>query len=90
MSITIHRHGDMWDVTRHCATQAEALAAAQALDQINPLAYMPASASEAVEAPTVARPVDSAPGLPPAIEALQERCMADDPHVGALKAGEAG
>jgi hypothetical protein len=31
----------------------------------------------------------AAPSLPPAVEALQERAMADDPQVGGLKAGEA-
>ena len=95
MAVTIKRLGDSaWDVTRHCTSQAEAMAAARALDSIIPHAFAPAIALADGEPATggshATHYVEPGPDLPPEAEALQERAMADDPQVGALKAGEAG
>ena len=98
MAVTIERQGDFtWIVSRHCATQAEAMASAKLLDGVNPLAYWPfapaialADGESATGAGNATHYVEPGPELPPEVEALQERAMADDPQVGALKAGEAG
>jgi hypothetical protein len=76
MAITIQRYEGpyVFIASRICLSLEEAQACEAALRTVpSPDAFQPASAPE----------------LPPAVEALQERHMADDPQVGGLKAGEA-
>ena len=98
MAVTIERVGDFdWIVSRRCITQAEAMAAARALDSVSSLAYRPfgpaialADGESATGAGSATHYVEPGPELPPEAEALLDRQCADDPQVGALKAGEAG
>ena len=76
MAITMQRFDGpcVWIAWRVCLSEPEAKACESALANVpSPDAFLPATA----------------PPLPPEIEALQERAMADDPQVGGLKAGEA-
>ena len=100
MNVAIEQTGNPvfpWRVSSLCRSAAEATAKGIRIEAIDPLAFLPtygaavalADGELATGGGMATHVEESAPELPPAIEALQERAMADDPQVGALKAGEA-
>ena len=86
-----------WRVSSLCRSAAEAQAKGIRIEAIDPLAFLPtygaaiaiADGEIATGGGMATHVVETAPDLPPALEALQERAEADDPQVGGLKAGEA-
>lgn len=100
MAITMHDADGRTDfyIIHKCGSHAHAKAAQALLDAMPvPEAYAPAIAladgypatGGGESSQTMLDGGEFAPDLPPAVEALQERAMADDPQVGGLKAGEA-